>query len=122
MSLLKSPVFIICSTLFILHQIIYVFFNGEIPFVDPYLDTLLAMPIILTLLLFERKYVFKWKGYYRLTKLEIILATVFVAFISEVIFPALSEEFTADWIDVLCFFIGGIIFYLTINPVKEDDK
>lgn len=116
MKILKSPVFIICCILFVIHQALRFIYDQPIPFVDPYLDTLLAMPIILTFLLFERIYIFKWKNYDRLTVLEIIMATLFIAFVSEVIFPALSDEFTGDWMDVLFYFAGSAIFYFTINP------
>lgn len=120
MAILKSPVFIICCTLFILHQVGRIFYTDTIPFVDPYLDSLLAMPIILTLLLFERRYLFKWKDYYRLNKLEIGMATLLIIFISEVVFPYFSEEFTADWLDVILFILGAVLYYLTINPGKPE--
>jgi hypothetical protein len=116
MKILKSPVFLICCILFIAHQALRLINDQPIPLVDPYLDTLLAMPIILTFLLFERRYIFKWKNYVRLTGLEIILATLLIAFVSEVVFPALSDEFTGDWMDVLFYFAGSAIFYFTINP------
>lgn len=119
MTLLKNPVFIICCLLFIAHQVFQLFFNWQQPLIDSFLDNLLAMPIILTLLLAERRYLFKWKDYYRLSLFEVVLATLFIAFISEVVFPAFSDDFTGDWRDVIFLFIGAIIFSFTINPKKQ---
>lgn len=121
MDILKSPLFIICCVLFIIHQVSQVIFNYHIPLVDSFLDNLLAMPIILTLLLFERRYIFRWKGYYRLTISEVIIGTLFIAFVSEIIFPALSDDFTGDWKDLIFLLAGAVLFYFTINPKKQPE-
>lgn len=125
MRLIKSPVFIICVVLFIMHQAAQKIFNVELGVVDSYLDNLLAMPIILTLLLLERIYLFKWKDYNKLTVTEIIIATAFIAFMSEVVFPAFSDKFTGDWLDVIFFFLGALIYYLSINKsykIRQEGK
>lgn len=119
MDLFKSPVFIICCVLFFVHQVLQIIFNYHIPVVDSFLDSLLAMPIILTLLLFERRHIFRWKEYYRLTISEVIITTLFIAFVSEIIFPALSDDFTGDWKDLIFLLTGAIVFYFTINPKKQ---
>jgi hypothetical protein len=92
------------------------FFDFRTDPFNSYLDAFLAMPIILTFLLWERRYLFKWHQYTRLTILEISIATIFVSFISELIFPLMSEDFIADWLDVLFYFLGSLVFYITINP------
>lgn len=115
MSTLKSPVFIICCLLFIGHQILQKGFGVSLPVFDQYLDSLLAMPIILTLLLWERRVLFKKGNNYRLSILEVVVATVFIALVSEVFFPMLSTKFTSDWWDLVFYTIGSIIFLLTIN-------
>lgn len=115
MQLIKSPIFIICSVLFIIHQVLIIYFDVRMPMVDSYLDNLLAMPIILTLLLVERKYIFRWKNYERLSFVEVVAATVFIIIVAEVVFPLLSNDFTTDWWDVAFFFSGAILFHVTIN-------
>ncbi|AHM59668.1 hypothetical protein D770_07025 [Flammeovirgaceae bacterium 311] len=116
MKILKSPVFIICCLLFVLHQILQKVLHVDLGYVDSYLDSLLAMPIILTLLVAERRVLFRRGENYRLTVLDVVVATFFIAFVSEVIFPALSSRFTADWVDVVCFCLGSLLFMLLINP------
>lgn len=115
MAILKSPVFIICCILFIIHQLLQKGFGISIPLIDPYLDNLLAMPIILTFLLLEKQFLFRRGEKYRLTISEIVIATLFVALISEWLFPALSERFTSDWKDVILYAVGALIFFFTIN-------
>lgn len=122
MSILKSPVFIICCVLFLLHQLLQKVFNIAMPLIDQYADVLLAMPIILTLLVLERRLLFRRGNNYRLTILEVVIATLFVAFVSEVLFPAFSDSFTGDWLDVLFFAIGAAVYYFTINPAPEGEN
>ncbi|MFP4090495.1 MAG: hypothetical protein ACLFUB_20975 [Cyclobacteriaceae bacterium] len=84
------------------------------PMIDYYLDNLLAMPIILTLLLVERRILFRRKTY-RLSVLEIVMATLLIILVAEIVFPLLSRDFTTDWWDVVFYVLGSLIFYLTIN-------
>jgi hypothetical protein len=80
---------------------------------DRYLDNLLAMPIILHLLKAEKIWLFKKVNTYQLTPLEILMTTVYVAIVTELIFPVLSENFTSDWADVFFYFAGSLIYYLS---------
>ncbi len=120
MAIFKSPVFIICCILFVLHQVLQKAMGITLPLIDPYLDNLLAMPIILSFLLLEKQFLFRKGRNYRLSPLETIMATLFISFISEWLFPLLSDEFTSDWKDVALFAAGAFIFFFTINrkPLK----
>ena len=122
MKALKSPLFIICVILFLLHQLIQYVFKIKIAFADAYLDNLVAMPIILTLLHAERRYIFKRGVSYRLTTLEIILATIYIAVMSEVLFPLLSPRFTFDWFDFVFFFAGAALFLVTETKKTPQNK
>lgn len=87
----------------------------SIPFADNHLDNLLAPPILLTLLVAERRIIFKRGADYTLDKTEVIIATLFLIVISEWLFPFLSDAFTSDWMDVLFYVTGSFLFYYTIN-------
>lgn len=126
MKVLTSPVFIICALLFIVHQVLQKGLDITFSLIDRYLDNLLAMPIILSLLLVERQYLFKRGKTYRLPALEVVIATVFITLISEIVFPLLSKKFTTDWWDVVFLGLGSLIFYTTINTIpgkrREQDS
>lgn len=122
MEILKSPVFVISCILFGLHQALQKLFHISVPYLDLYLDNLLAMPIILTLLLFERRMLFKRGSHYRLPVLDVVVATIYIVFIAEVIFPLLSERFVTDWWDVLFYALGSMLFLLTINRLPSGKK
>ena len=122
MATLKSPVFIICCILFVLHQILQKVLGLSLPFFDLYLDSLLAMPIILSFLLLEKQILFRKGANYRLTVLEVIMATFFISLVSEWLFPKLSDRFTTDWIDVALYIAGALIFYFTINRSSKEAK
>lgn len=115
MNVLKSPVFIICCLLFILHQLLQKGLHISMPLVDSYLDNLLAMPIILTFLLVERRILFRRGKGYRLSGLDVVMATIYIIIISEIVFPFLSEQFVTDWRDVIFYALGSLVYWFTIN-------
>lgn len=112
---LYSAVFITCCILFLAHQITQRVLHVPIPFADNYIDNFLATPILLTLLLVERRTLFRYGGNYTLSVLEVCLATAFIAVVGEIVFPYLSQNFTSDWVDVLFYALGSVLFYATVN-------
>lgn len=122
MKVLKSPVFIICCVLFVLHQLLQKGLEISLPFIDSYLDNLLAMPIILTFLLVERRILFRRGKGYRLSAMDVVLATIYIVVIAEVVFPLLSDNFVTDWRDVIFYSLGSLIFWFTINrwPARDN--
>lgn len=122
MKVLRSPIFIIACVLFIGHQLLQKFMPIGPGWNSSYLDNLLAMPIILTLLLVERQYLFKKGASYPLPALDVIMATLFIIVVAEVIFPLFSDDFVTDWMDALFYASGSIIFYLTINRIPKKAK
>ena len=119
MNVLRSPIFIICLLLFIIHQVMQKGLDLHFPLADRYLDNLLAMPVILTLLLVERRWLFKKGEAYTLPLLDVVIATIFIVLITELLFPFLSKSFTSDWMDVVFYSIGSAVFYLTINQSSK---
>jgi hypothetical protein len=115
MQVLKSPLFLFCGVLFIIHQLLQKVLLIKIGVLDKYFDSLLAMPIILTLLLAERRWLFKKGDRYQLPVAHILLTTLYIVVVTEIIFPLLSTRFTGDVIDVLLYGIGSFIFYLVVN-------
>ena len=115
---LRSPLFIVCFFLFVIHQVLQKIFHINFFWVDSYLDNLLAMPIILSLWQLEKIWLFRKGSDYKLSALEIFLATVYISLISEIIFPLLSKDFTGDIVDVIVYFIGSTIFY-GVNKYRD---
>jgi hypothetical protein len=107
-----NPLFIVASVIFLLHQAAQKILGWHLPFTSSYLDNFLAMPIILTLWQAERQFLFLKDPAYTLQLPQVLVATVYIAFISEVVFPYFTDRFTQDWVDVIFFLAGSIIFYL----------
>jgi predicted membrane channel-forming protein YqfA (hemolysin III family) len=80
------------------------------------------MPVILFLLLAEKKYIYKQKDQ-KLSLLFVIIATLYVALVTEWLFPLLSERFTRDWFDLVFYSLGSVFYYFFMNkiPVKEEN-
>lgn len=119
MHILRSPVFLICCILFIVHQLLQKVLGIKLPVIDAYLDSFLLMPLLLTLLVVERRWLFRRGNSYSLKLLDIVMATLLISVVTELVFPALSIRFTADWWDVLAYGLGSMLFYFTINSYPK---
>jgi hypothetical protein len=86
-----------------------------IPFINGYIDDAFAIPVIANLgLWFQRTFVIK-NNYYVLAPWHVIFITVYVSILFEGLLPLYSKTYTADWIDVLLYAIGGLFFYSVMN-------
>ena len=115
MQLLLKPAWLICFLLFLLHQFSQKVMSWAIPFADNYLDCLLCMPIFLTFLLIERRFLLQQSTSYSFPFWDTMAMTLFLAIIFEELFPLLADGFTKDYWDYVCYFIGGVFFYFFIN-------
>lgn len=105
--------------LVLLHQSLEKLLEIRIPVVDNYLDPLLLMPILLHLMLWERRIVFKKDLQYVFSLLEVTILFIVVSFVAEYLFPRWNAGFTADWRDVVCYACGTLIFYFFFNVPYE---
>ncbi|WP_155209677.1 hypothetical protein [Fulvivirga aurantia] len=51
--------------------------------------------------------------------IDVIVTTLFLAFVAEVVFPFFSSRFVADVYDVLAIAIGSVWFVLTSKDFKR---
>ncbi|WP_228527768.1 magnesium citrate secondary transporter [Pararhodonellum marinum] len=86
-----------------------------IPYVHAYLDDLLAMPVILGITLQVFRWIHPQKSLFVFTKTQVIVGVIYISLIFEVFLPYLSDRYTRDLWDVLCYFIGAGLFYRFIN-------
>lgn len=101
--------FLIPLVLFIVHQFMEVFLNIHIRFLDNYLDPFCMSALGLHLLAAERQWFFNDK----LRLIDVVVATLFLAFFAEVVFPYFSSRFTTDIYDVLAIAAGSVWFVFT---------
>ena len=118
----KTPLFGASSILFLLHQLLQWGLKINIPVADAYLDNLLVMPILLTLWLAEKIWLFKAPHHYQLTLLEVIMATVYVLLVTEWLFPLISSRFTFDAWDIPITIAGSVIYFLTSEKATKRAK
>lgn len=97
------------------HQIAQKLLHVNFPFADSYLDPILFLPILLHLLLWERRYIWKKGLSYKFTWREIFSVFLIVSIFAEYFFPIWSSSFTRDYWDVLCYAAGAVFFGLFLN-------
>ncbi|MCB0635111.1 MAG: hypothetical protein KDC54_00755 [Lewinella sp.] len=96
------------AAIFLLHQLFERLLHWRHALLDGYLDDLLALPLILGLWQWERRWL--W-GTARLQGAEIVSATLLLTTLFEIGFPYWSDSFTADGWDVVAYFIGAWLFW-----------
>lgn len=113
--------FRVALTVVLLHQMLQKGFQIRLPPLDAYLDPLLAMPIILHIVLLEKRFVFRKEKAFQLSGFEITLYTVLIAILAEGVFPFLRPNaFVADPMDAILYAAGAMWFYKYGNqPAKK---
>lgn len=90
-------------------------FGHPIPIINGYINDAVAIPVIANLgLWFQRVFMIK-NNYYVLAPWHIIFIVIYVIIVFEVLLPSLSRTYTADWIDVFLYIVGGLFFYKVMN-------
>jgi len=107
---LKILLFTISTLLFLTHQFLQWGLGVHIPFIDSYIDPFLAMPILLLMLDWEMEF-FRTRP--KLNEMELLASFIIFSVIFEWFFPYLSADFTGDVWDIIAYFLGGLLYYLS---------
>lgn len=84
-----------------------------IPIINNHLTDLYSVPMFCYTINLLMDAIFKTK---RVTALkDILFSTFYLTIIFEVICPKISNIYTADILDALCYLIGGILYYLVLK-------
>ena len=113
-SLTQNKILWACVALFMLHQFSQKLLHWDWPFFDSYLDPFLCMPLVFSLFLLERQWL--WGISTRLSILDTFLFSIILMVLFEWVFPMLHSGFTADYYDLIAYSLGSIFFYFFINP------
>ena len=133
MEVLKNPFWLTFATLFTLHQIAQKMLGWSFWWMDNYLDPLLGIPILLGLVLVERRFFMKIFSktktkltgkslinpsrniMYTFSFFETSVVVIALSILFEEGFPRWFEGFTKDYFDYLAYLLGGLLFYFFIN-------
>ncbi len=107
-------IFFAAAAFFVAHQVSQKLLGWAVPWADNYLDCLVCAPLLLTAFQYEQRRL--W-GERQLSPAKIVLVITLLILVSEVVFPRLSDQFTADWLDVVAITAGGWIYALASHDV-----
>ena len=98
-------------------------FGHPLPFINGYIDDLIAIPVIANLgLWFQRQFIIR-NNYYVLAPSHVVFIIIYVTLLFEILLPGLSKTYTADWVDIILYIFGGLFFYKMMNkPIVEFKK
>jgi hypothetical protein len=111
---------IVSALLFLAHQYLQRLMHFNIPFLDNYLDPIVLMPLLLYAVLWERRILLK-NNDIELSYAEVLGYFLLVVIFGEIIFPLLSDKFTADYWDILAYAIGTFA-YLLVGKITHTQK
>jgi prepilin signal peptidase PulO-like enzyme (type II secretory pathway) len=86
-----------------------------IPFVHSWLDDVLCLPVVLYAMLFIFRNFLLFDNAYSFPVVYIAGTVALYSFVFEYYLPKYTHRFTADIDDVICYAVGGLIFYLFLN-------
>jgi hypothetical protein len=108
--------YLAAAGLFLFHQLAERCWSWRHPWIDHYLDDLLALPLLLGLWQWERRWL---HGLPRLNGEEIVLFTLICAALFELGFPYWTPAFTADAWDVVAYLLGSFLFWWYNRPYSR---
>lgn len=112
---LKSINFGLPLVLLVLHQLSQKAFQIEIPLADNYLDPFCLGALAPHILCVEQHFFYRKK---KLNILELVFLTHFLSIVSEIVFPRISDRFTADILDCFAIALGILWFVITSKKVE----
>jgi len=94
-----------------------------LPYINSYLTDIFAVPVIANLGLWLQRVLIIKNNYYVLSPGQVVFMVIYISVTFEGLLPAISKTYTADWIDVLLYGVGGLFFYWVMNkPLLEVRK
>lgn len=88
------------------------------PIVSDHLADLICLPIVLSIC---RYTLIKWKlapPTFELTPAMVLAATIYFSVVFEGLLPLWNNNHHADFVDVLAYFLGGILYFLFRSRIK----
>ena len=119
-TILLHPLFLICSFLYIVNQLIERVYHIHLPIVHAYLDDVLCMPVVLTVTLAAMQKLYG-KPDMCLSRNQVIGTVLYFALVLEITLPYYAPGiYTADSLDVLFYGIGAFAFYYIIQRKEKN--
>ncbi|MET4106176.1 hypothetical protein [Hymenobacter sp. UYP22] len=113
---LRHPLFWICALLYLFSCVNRYWANWHLPAsINSHLGDLLNLPLELTLVLWVmRRFYFRQPSF--VLPVSWIVATWLVdALWFELLMPYFKPSMTADWLDVVAYALGGLVFWRWMN-------
>lgn len=122
MDLFKHPIFIFASLMFWINQYLEKSLGLFVPFYHAYGDDLMAMPVVFGICLQLMRWVHPAKEELIFSKTNILVGLAYFSIVFEIILPRISEVYTADPLDVLCYALGAWVFMKFMNKPAPQPK
>ncbi|MDR3695347.1 hypothetical protein [Mucilaginibacter sp.] len=114
MKTLLNPWFIAGCLVWLMIKITRIL-DAPVTYLNDYLTDFFAVPVITNIgLWLQRVFIIK-NNYYVLSPLQVTFMVIYISLLFEGLLPRISKIYTADWVDVLLYCMGGLFFYFIMN-------
>lgn len=120
--LFKNPIFIFASFAFWVNQYLEKSLGIFIPFYHAYGDDLMAMPVVFCICLQVMRWFHPEGSQLTFSKKQVIIGLAYFSVVFEIILPLISQTYTADPLDVICYGLGTLVFLKFMNKPAPQSK
>ncbi|MEB2774775.1 magnesium citrate secondary transporter [Algoriphagus sp. D3-2-R+10] len=121
-SLFKNPIFIFASVAFWVNQYLEKSLGVFVPIYHSYGDDLMAMPVVFGICLQVMRWWHPAGEELIFTRNQVLIGLVYLSVTFEGVLPLISENYTADFLDILCYTLGTVVFYRFMNKPAPQSK
>ena len=109
----------ISGFLYVSHTVLHRLGWLENAFLNNYLNDLLCLPLVLGAAIFFQRNIVLRQPAYALSKWQIGVIVIYFSVMFEWVFPQFMPRYTADFFDVICYGLGGGLFWIFGNANGE---
>jgi hypothetical protein len=96
-------------------------YSGYSGFVTSYLADIISLPLILSALLFFMRHWLKQPNYYLSLKVT-AFAFLYEMIVFEYLLPGFSQNYVADFCDIIAYGIGALCFFFSQYIISEREE
>lgn len=118
----KNPIFIFAIVAFWVNQYLEKSLGVVLPVYHSYGDDLMAMPVVFGICLQIMRWWHPLGDDLTFSRNLIFLGLIYISVVFELVLPIFSDAYTGDFLDVLCYAFGAIVFQKFMNKPAPQSK
>ncbi len=116
----------ISALIYVFNRILFIPMLPDISFFSNYLGDLLALPVYLPLSLYLALKIQLIPANFQISPIQIVGTGIIFGILFEGVVPAINSSATRDPLDILAYFVGGLMVYsvgsqISLTPLRHNN-